>query len=127
MIHPLLRLVATQPHLLADHAEAYAGLVSEEVGRAAGVWKRRAALNAVALCMVGVSLVLIGVALMLWAVTPSVENMRAGWALIATPAAPALIALVCWMKGRSDVADAFVDLKQQLAADLSMLRQVSVA
>ena len=24
MIHPLLRLIATQPQLLADHAEAYA-------------------------------------------------------------------------------------------------------
>ena len=26
MIHPLLRLIATQPHLLVDHAEAYAEL-----------------------------------------------------------------------------------------------------
>jgi len=32
MIHPLLKLVATQPQLLADHAEAYAELVGEEFG-----------------------------------------------------------------------------------------------
>jgi hypothetical protein len=127
MIHPLLRLIATQPHLLADHAEAYAGLVGEEVGKAATVWKRRAALNAIALCMAGVSFSLIGIALMLWAVSASTETMRAGWVLIATPAAPALIALLCYIKGRSDDVDAFVDLKQQVAADLSMLREVSVA
>ena len=31
MIHPLLRLAATEPHLLGDHVEAYAALVGEEV------------------------------------------------------------------------------------------------
>jgi hypothetical protein len=126
-IHPLLRLVATQPHLLADHAEAYAGLVGEEVGKAATVWKRRAALNAIALCAGGVSVVLIGVAVMMWAASADTATMRAGWVLIATPAVPALIALLCFIKGKSDDTDAFVDLKQQVAADLSMLREVSVA
>ena len=33
MIHPLLRLAATQPHLLGDHVEAYAALVGEEVSK----------------------------------------------------------------------------------------------
>jgi len=41
MIHPLLRLIATQPQLLADHAEAYAGLVSDDIGKTAAVWKWR--------------------------------------------------------------------------------------
>jgi len=126
MIHPLLRLIATQPQLLADHAEAYAGLVGEEMGKAAAVWKRRAALNAVALCMAGVCVVLIGVAVMLWGVSPD-GTMRAGWVLIVAPAAPALIALIAWLMARSDVSDSFVDLKQQVAADLSMLREVSAA
>ena len=31
MIHPLLRLTTTEPHLLGDHVEAYADLVGEEV------------------------------------------------------------------------------------------------
>ena len=41
MIHPLFRLIATQPHLLGDHLEAYADLVGEEVGLAAAQLKRR--------------------------------------------------------------------------------------
>jgi len=126
MIHPLLRLIATQPQLLADHAEAYAGLVGEEVSKAATVWKRKAALSAVALCMGGVSLVLIGVAAMLWAVSPA-DHVHAAWALIAAPAVPAVIAVLCILLSRSGEADAFVDLKQQVAADLSLLREVSVA
>jgi len=126
MIHPLLRLIATQPQLLADHAEAYAGLVGEEVSRAATVWKRKAALGAVALCMGGVSLVLIGVAAMLWAVSPA-DHVHAPWALIAAPAVPLVIAVVClWLAQRAE-DDAFVDLKQQVAADLSLLREVSKA
>lgn len=126
MIHPLLRLVATQPELLADHAEAYAGLVSEEIGKTAAAWKQRALVNAIALGSLAVSVVLIGVALMLWAVIP-VTTMVAPWALIATPAVPALIAVICAVIGRSRGTDAFADLKQQLAADLSMLREVSAA
>ena len=30
-IHPLLRLLVTEPQLLADHVEAYAVLVDEEI------------------------------------------------------------------------------------------------
>lgn len=126
MIHPLLRLVATQPQLLADHAEAYAGLVGEEIGRSVTSVKQRLLLNAVALCLVGVAAVLTGVALMLWAVIP-VAGMQAPWALIAAPAVPAVIALICVIAGRQKPADAFADLKQQLAADLVMLRDVSTA
>jgi hypothetical protein len=126
MIHPLLRLVATQPQLLADHAEAYAGLVSEELGRAAAAWKLRVLLLAVALCLAGVAAVLAGVALMLWAVTPA-ANLQAGWALIAAPLVPAAVALICALAGKPLNEPAFVDLKQQVAADLGMLREVSAA
>jgi len=124
MIHPLLRLVATQPQLLADHAEAYAGLVSDEIGRSAASFKHRVLLNAVALCLVGVAAVLTGVALMLWAVIPP-ANMQAPWALIAAPAVPALIAVACAIVGQRKPDDTFAELKQQVAADLVMLRQVS--
>ena len=124
MIHPLLRLIATQPQLLADHAESYAGLVGEELGKTTLVWKKRVLLNAVALCLVGVACVLGGVALMLWAVMPA-ANVNAAWALIAAPAAPALIALWCAYEGQRETGDAFKDLKQQIAADLVMLRDVS--
>jgi uncharacterized membrane protein YqjE len=126
MIHPLLRLVATQPQLLADHAEAYAGLVGEEIGRTAASLKQRVLLGAIALCLVGVAAVLTGVSLMLWAVIPT-ASVQASWALIAAPAVPALIAVVCGLIGRQAPSDRFAELKQQVAADLVMLREVSAA
>ena len=126
MIHPLLRLVATQPHLLADHAEAYAGLVSAEIARTAAGVKLRVLVMVVALCLVGVAAVLTGVALMLWAVVPT-ANMPAPWALVAAPAVPAVIAVVCVLIGQRKSADTFAELKQQIAADLVMLREVSAA
>jgi hypothetical protein len=126
MIHPLLRLIATQPQLLADHAECYAGLVGDELGKTTAVWKRRVLLSAVALCLVGVAAVLGGVALMLWAVIPA-ANIQAPWALLAAPALPTLVALWCAHESRRETSDGFSDLKQQIAADLVMLREVSAA
>ena len=126
MIHPLLRLIATQPQLLADHAEAYAGLVSDDLGKTATVWKWRVVYYVVALTLIAVSIVLAGVALMFWAVTPP-ANMQAPWALITGPAVPLVIAIVCVVLARRPAIDAFADLKQQAAADLQMLREVSAA
>lgn len=126
MIHPLLRLIASQPQLLADHAEAYAGLVGEELGKTTAVWKQRVLLLALALCLAGVAAVLGGVALMLWAVTPA-ANIHSHWALIAAPVVPAVLALWSAYEGLREDSDAFADLKQQIAADLVMLREVSVA
>lgn len=126
MIHPLLRLIATQPQLLADHAESYADLVGEELGKTTAVWKRRVLLNATALCLVGVAAVLGGVALMLWASLP-VLSMHAPWALVAAPALPAVAALWCSYEGRRETDEVFKDLKQQIATDLVMLREVSAA
>ena len=124
MIHPLLRLIATQPQLLADHAESYAELVGEELGKTTAVWKRRVLLNATALCLVGVAAVLAGVALMLWAALP-VLSINAPWALVAAPALPALAALWCAYEGQRDTGDFFRELKQQIATDIVMLREVS--
>lgn len=126
MIHPLLRLVATQPQLLADHAEAYAGLIGEELGKTTTAWRQRVVLNAAALCLAGAAVVLGGVALMLWAVLPE-ASLRLPWVLLATPVVPALLALICALAGRRDDADPFCDLKRQVAADLLMLREVSAA
>lgn len=124
MIHPLLRLVATQPQLLADHAEAYAGLLGDEIDRSAASFKHRVLLIAVALCSGGVAVVLAGVAVMLWAALPPTA-MQAPWALVVAPAVPAGIAIVCALLGRSQPGDRFAELKQQVAADLAMLREVS--
>ena len=123
-IHPLLRLVATQPQLLADHVEAYAALVNEEMGNAVSVWKRRVLLNAIALGLLAVGVMLGGVALMLWAVIPT-PNIRAAWALVIVPAVPLVVSLLCLLACQRETPLAFADVKQQLAADFMMLREVS--
>ena len=126
MIHPLLRLIATQPHLLVDHAEAYAELASEEIGKTASQWKWRVALGFVGLFLMGVAAILGGVALMLWAVMPS-TNIQAPWALVAGPLIPAVIALGCLIRARQQPPSTFDALKKQIRADLRMVREVSNA
>jgi hypothetical protein len=128
MLHPLLHLVATQPQLLADHAEAYAELVAAEIESVSGEWKRRAALNAAALCCLGVAAVLAGVALMLWAVVPAAD-IQAPWALLAAPAVPAIAAAICLTAARAPAGNAggFDKLRQQLHADIVMLREAAGA
>ncbi len=121
-IHPLLRLIATKPDLLADHFAAYAELVGEEAG--ISVWKRRLVLNVVALSLIAVCAALAGVALMLWAVIPA-PDLRSPWILIAVPAVPAAVALLCLFVGRSEDPSAFADVQRELAADLAVLREVS--
>lgn len=125
-IHPLLRLAATHPHLLADHAAAYAELLGDEMGKTVLSWKQKALFNAMGIGLFGVGAVLAGVAAMLWALIPA-PPAHASWALIAAPAVPTLLALLCIFAGRRSAPDAFTQVKQQLGADLSMLREVSTA
>jgi len=124
-MHPMLRLLSTQPQLLADHAAAYAALVSAEVDCVGAEWKRRTLLGAVALCCIGVAAVLAGVALMLWAVMPPAQ-VQAPWALVLAPLVPAVAALGCVLMAqvRPD-GRAFDNVRQQVRADLLMLRELS--
>jgi hypothetical protein len=125
VIHPLLHLIATQPQLLANHAEAYADLLGDDLGSAVAQWKRRAALKALGLCMVGVSAVLGGVALMLWAVIPP-EDIQAPWALVLAPGLTLAVAVACWLISRSSAGSgAFDGVRRQMKADVAMLREVS--
>ena len=124
MLHPLLHLIATKPQLLADHAQAYAELAVVEVGEFSAAWRRRAVFLAVAgFCMM-LAVVLAGVAIMLWSALPAAQ-MQAPWALLIVPLALAAIGAICLMAGRSQSqASAFATLREQLKADLLMLRQV---
>jgi hypothetical protein len=127
MIHPLLRLAATEPHLLGDHVEAYAALFGEEVTRASTSWVTRIGLYLVALAMVTVGLVLVGVALLLASTLPA-DIYPATWGLIVVPSAPFVIAAICALVARSRPAvSAFDKVKTQLHADMAMLREVSAA
>lgn len=126
-MHPLFHLIATRPQLLALHAEAYAELVADEMGQVATVWKRRAMLNVVALSCLGVAAVLAGVSLLLWAVVPATQ-IQATWALIAVPLFPLAVAAWCLWAARRPAGGgaAFDRIRQQMKADLRMLREVSV-
>lgn len=124
MIHPLLRLVATHPHLLADHAQAYGELIGDEIGKTAASWKQRAALTGVAIGLLVFGLGFAGTALLLWAAIP-LSAMPMPWLLVAVPAVPLLLGVVFLVYAQRKPESGFKDLKQQLAADLSLLREAT--
>ncbi|QDL36768.1 hypothetical protein [Rhodoferax sediminis] len=126
MIHPLLHLVATQPHLLAEHAQAYAELVAAEIGAVSTRWRRRALLGMVGLCCLVAAMALAGMAWMLWAVVP-IAQMPAPWVLIVAPLVPVIVAAGCLLAARGGDDDGTFDsLRHQLKDDMAMLREVSV-
>lgn len=126
MIHPLFRLLVSEPQMLADHVEAYSELVSEEMGAVTAQWKRRAILHAVSLACAGVAVMLIGMGLMLWAAVP-IENMNSPWALIIIPAIPLIMAVWAHFAAKAPASEhGFKTIREQLAADAAMLRSVTV-
>lgn len=127
MIHPLFRLIVSDPQLLAEHVEAYSELVAEEVGAVTAQWKKRAMLQAVSLACMFLTVVLAGVGVMLWAVVP-VENMNSPWALVAAPCIPLVLALWSHLAARAPAAEhGFKAIREQLAADAAMLRSVTAS
>lgn len=126
-MHPLLNLIATRPQLLAEHAQAYADLVAAELPLASAAWKRQALLNGLALVSLFAALLLGGTALMLWATLPRAP-MPEPWLLIAVPLLPAIAGAACLMAARSTAGGPMLgNLRQQLGADLAMLKATGVA
>ena len=120
-MHPLLALLATRPQLLVDHAQAYAALFTEEFGLARATWRRQVLLYAAALCCLSVAAMLAGVATMMWYATAA--PVHALWVLVAVPALPLLLALVCLLLARQPPQSAsFANLSRQLDEDMAMLR-----
>jgi hypothetical protein len=126
MIHPLFKLLVSEPQLLAEHVEAYAQLASEEAGAVAKRIKRKLLLHALSVFAIFVALVLASVGVMLWAALPA-ENMRAPWALLAVPAIPLLFAVWAHFSARStkDEERGLKAIREQFAADAAMLRSVT--
>ena len=121
MVHPLVRLAASRPQMLAEHVAAYASLVTEEVTIAAAQVKRRLSLQLIGFGCLGIGAVLAGVAVMLWASLPSVSMP---WLLVLTPLIPALCGTAALQIATSDeTRDPFAPLQRQLAADAAMLRR----
>ena len=125
IIHPLLRLAMTQPHLLGDHVEAYAALVGEEAKKVSTSLARRIGLYAGAGVLALIGLLLVGVALLLRASISSVDY-PAGWVLVVVPLAPFVIAAVMVLVARSKpIENAFDTVKKQIRSDMELMREVS--
>lgn len=119
-MHPLLTLLATRPHLLLDHAQAYTALFAQELGLASAAWQRRILLQAAALCCLGVAAVLAGVAVMLW--ITGIAPSDALWGLVAVPVMPLLIAIIClWLAQQTNTDESFATLSRQINADMALL------
>ena len=120
MVHPLVRLAASRPQMLAEHAAAYVELFAEEVASSAVQVKRQVSLQLVGVGCVAVGVVLGGVAVMLWA---SLPTLNSPWVLVVTPLLPVLLGAIAWRTAAARATrDPFAPLQRQLTADAAMLR-----
>lgn len=125
MIHPVFRLAAAQPMLLAAHVGAYAGLVSEELHTSAAAVQRRLLWQLGGALCLAVAAVLAGVALLLWAsLAPGAAP--AAWLFVATPLLPAALGLAaCWRAQTHRNGEPLARLRAQLAEDAALLARHS--
>jgi uncharacterized membrane protein YqjE len=122
MLHPVFRLAAAQPQLLAEHAAGYAELLAEEIALSGTHFKQRIALQMMGMVCLAIALILGGVALIVWAALPE-QSLRLPWVLIATPFTPAVLGgLALWRANSLCAPPAFTALRAQLAADAELLR-----
>lgn len=119
-MHPMLTLLATRPHLLVDHAQAYGALLQEELGLAGAAWQRQFLLQVAVVCFLGVTTVLAGMAIMLWVTVGVTAN--ATWMLVVIPVFSFLIAVVCLLLAlRPNRPESFANLSRQINADMALL------
>jgi len=123
MTHPVLRLAAAQPMLLATHVGAYAGLALEDLSTTGSVLKRQMLWQLVGVLCLVVAAVLAGVALLLWVALPGAA-MGPVWVFIATPVLPALLGLwVLWGTQERQRLEPFARLRVQLLEDAALLNR----
>ncbi len=124
MTHPALLILAKNPEILADHAEAYTDLIAESVKSMVIDWRRRAICDvAIAICLL-LFMVFAGVAAMLWGTSTTV-NIQGLYLLFGVPLLPLLVAIALWLfsSKRSYRTAALELVKQQVRADLAVLRR----
>jgi uncharacterized membrane protein YqjE len=127
MIHPLIRLLATQPQLVAEHMGAYAALLGSEVRQVKDRLLLRILLTGLALVLVMVAATLVGVSLMLWFTLPDLDT-GARWALVLVPAMPVIGAVASMLVARRPITDeSFQAVQVQLEADARMLSEAGAA
>lgn len=127
MLQRLMRLAASQPDLLAEHAGGYAALAIDETLALARQLQRQALLLAAALAALAVAVTLAGVALLLWAALPAVA-MPMPVLLVVVPLLPLLLALACAWRARAlPASQAFAGLQRQWQTDAAMLQAAEAA
>lgn len=120
---PLLRVLASEPDALVEHAAAYADLASDELQELQAHWVRRLLWLAVAAVAGLAALLLGGVALMLWAALPAIDAGSV-WLLWVVPLVPGLVAVFgVFTARRIDARPAFGNLRAQLREDMAMVRE----
>lgn len=125
MLHPVFRLAASQPQLLAEHAAGYAGLLAEEMTSSGLQFKRRITLQIVGLLGLMVAAILGGVAMLLWASLPP-TSLQQPWLLWFTPLLPAVLGAFALFAAKGDNAPpAFATLREQFAQDAALLRRTT--
>jgi hypothetical protein len=125
MLHPIFHLIANQPQLLGNHAQAYSELIGTELAVQSAAWIRRALLGAVMLGLLCVAVVLAGVAMMFWITQMNAIPSATLWVLASVPAVPAVMAAVCGvilLNVRTEPA--FAELRRQAQADIALLRSL---
>lgn len=127
MIHPLFKVLASRPELLAAHLGGYVDLVAAQGAQALAATRQRAVLAVLMAIGLLVGLLLAGVAALLAAALPG-PAMPAAWALWVVPAVPLLGAAACGLAlSRRPSAWSLDTLRQQAAAELALLRAVGDA
>ena len=124
MFHPLIRLLASKPHLVATHLGGYLELASAQAQDAASSLKSRVIWSAGAVVGICTGALLGGVALLVLAAVP-LSDMPAPWLLLAAPLTPLLAGAGCWWQAlRRPSGLSLTPLREQFAADAALLAEV---
>lgn len=123
MIHPIYMTALRRPDLVATHLRNHVDLVKQELGDAGRSIAYKVAGAVVALVALLLALGLTGIALMLGAMHGSFH-----WALVAVPAFAWVLTIAGVMVAmKASVRDDVQDVKEELEADLAVLRTVKEA
>lgn len=123
MIHPLFKVLLSEPGLLAEHASAYLALASSEAQDLARRWQQRVLGLALAAVTAALALGLTGVAALLAAALP-VAQMPQPALLWALPGGLWLAAGAClWWARAVTPAPAWALLREQWQTDQALLAQ----
>ena len=125
MIQLLLKRLATEPGLFAEHASAYAELIALEAGEAGLAWRRKAMATIACITLILIALLTTCIALMLSAVIPW-QAMPAPWMLLAIPALLWTIGVgVGWFAFRRGHTQTFAHVRHQWAIDAKHVREMA--